>query len=141
MYSLPPDHDLDSIASNAQPLHSTDATTPLPTPSQPAPADEDDNTPLLSLLQPRQPFTPHRYALICRSTSSLGLKYDDIPLSRRCTANPYKYRCDWDGSPDIGDGGRTDAECDRKCECRDVSADPKPLCVALGKGGWGVCGV
>jgi hypothetical protein len=60
-----------------------------------------------------------------------NLPLDDIPLSCQCTKNPYKYRYDWEGNPDIGDGGRTDPECDQKCESRDVSTNPKPRCVGL----------
>lgn len=84
----------------------------------------------------------HPYTLICRTRDSLGQLQDDIPLSRRCTRAPHNYRCDALGNPDVGTGGRTDQECDRKCECRDVSTDPKPRCVELGgMGGWHICDV
>ena len=76
----------------------------------------------------------HDYTLICGTTDGNGVTHDDIPLSRRCLSEPYKYRCDKNGQPDITEGGRTLEECDRKCDCKDVSTDHKPRCIRLGAG-------
>lgn len=72
----------------------------------------------------------HDYTLICKSEASFG-KFDDIPLTKRCVEEPYKYRCDGGGEPDIASGGKTDPECDRKCECKNIGTNPKPMCIGL----------
>ena len=88
----------------------------------------------------------HDWTLICRSLIdpndlSKG-KQDDNALTKRC-ALKNKYTCDRTGEPDIMPGGKTDRECDQKCECKDRGANPKPMCMGiLGAGsqsGWGIC--
>jgi hypothetical protein len=86
----------------------------------------------------------HDYTLMCFSpsdrTDPKSPKIDDVPLARRCTGRPYRYSCDANANPDILDGGKTDKECDRYCECRNRSANPKPYCVGiLGWNSYSTC--
>lgn len=86
----------------------------------------------------------HDYTLVCLSPQDpkqphLG-KYDDIPLTKKCAKSPHKYVCDSVGMPDIDTGGKTDRDCDQKCECRNIGTNPKPYCVGiLGWGSWNTC--
>ncbi|KPI45203.1 uncharacterized protein AB675_2834 [Cyphellophora attinorum] len=86
----------------------------------------------------------HDYTLMCFSpsdrTDPKSPKIDDVPLARRCTSRPYRYSCDANANPDILDGGKTDKECDRYCECRNTGANPKPYCVGiLGWNSYSTC--
>ena len=74
----------------------------------------------------------HDYALICKDANKEGQMVEDIPLSRRCLAMPYSYRCDRDGK--FYNDGLDDDECDMSCECKNTSTDMKPRCISLGGG-------
>jgi hypothetical protein len=85
----------------------------------------------------------HEFVVICQSVKELGGEpVDDTALSRRCVSAPYHYRCDSKGElPDFRDGGKADDECDRKCECRHIPTNPRPLCIGIGaaSGHYGSC--